>query len=264
MSMSAENEMSAAEFDTEYQRIIDIYGANKGEWKARPEQELARFFHRAKGAGWTQECIAERVGKSPQRIAQQLKFGAFLDFSTRVEITGLPMSKLCEKDFRRYWQRTDKGECNDNVRFKAVLGMLEEAARFAMIPARDRVAPTILQDFASGKYHKLDEIQAKIDHPADLVKHELDRMVRGEYRGWRAERKPTGNTMKYRFFPAEAKVAKRATVEMKLIASTEIDTELGPIVEILRMEGKKNSVTISPMTVSHQAVLLQRLLDKWT
>jgi transcriptional regulator with XRE-family HTH domain len=254
------NKMSVAEFDAEYQRITDTYGKSKAEAGARFEQELARFFHRAKGAGWTQERIAKQIGKSQSYVSRLLCFGAFLGFMPVGINPEIPLKKLCERDFRRYWERTDKTEQNDNVRFKQVVRLLDEATRFANVPKRDRVAPAILEHFAGGKYAKLEEIQTKIDGPADLVKHELDRMVRGEYRGWRGDRKPTGDTMKYRFFPADKKTAKA----VKLIASTEIEIELGPIIEVLMMEGRKNSVTISPMTVDEQARKLKRLFENWT
>ena len=44
--------------------------------------------------------LSQVVGLSPQRVAQLLKFGAFLNFSTGVEKRNIPRS-FSEREFRR-------------------------------------------------------------------------------------------------------------------------------------------------------------------
>jgi hypothetical protein len=56
--------------------------------------------------GWTKEKLAEKEGKSPQWIAQRLRFGRFLNFSTMVEKTETLPKNLTERKFRKYWERT--------------------------------------------------------------------------------------------------------------------------------------------------------------
>jgi hypothetical protein len=47
--------------------------------------------------------------------------------------------------------------------------------------------------------------------------------------------------------------------------SVEVLTEqLAPIIEALRIEGRKNMATIAPAQVAYLAARLKKLLDEWT
>jgi hypothetical protein len=65
------------------------------------------LFYRS---GWTQEELAKKEGKSPQWVAQRIRFGRFLNFSTAVEI-GFGLVSLALKnvlDERQWVGRLDK------------------------------------------------------------------------------------------------------------------------------------------------------------
>ena len=69
-------------------------------------------------SGWTQEALAAKEKKSPQWIAQRIRFGRFLSFSTDVEnLKNLPKN-LSERRFRSYWERT--GKSSGKVRCRAL------------------------------------------------------------------------------------------------------------------------------------------------
>jgi hypothetical protein len=69
--------------------------------------------------------LAKKEGKSAGWITQRLRFGRFLTFLTTVSNSeSLPLN-LTERRFRQYWERTDKSETNERIRFLAVRRLIE-------------------------------------------------------------------------------------------------------------------------------------------
>ena len=67
--------------------------------------------------GWTQEQLAQKEGKTQAHVGKVLRFGRFLTFSS-VELNAeFVPTNLTEFRFRQYWERTDKTEINEPVRF---------------------------------------------------------------------------------------------------------------------------------------------------
>lgn len=65
------------------------------------------MFYRS---GWTQEQLAKVEGCSVAQVSRRLRFGQFLAFlenSPMGEKSEITTSKLIERRFRDYWERTD-------------------------------------------------------------------------------------------------------------------------------------------------------------
>lgn len=70
---------------------------------------LAELYYRS---AWTQEELAKVEGCSNRIMAYRLTFGRFLAFATG----GSNPRNLCERTFRKYWERTDKANGNERQR----------------------------------------------------------------------------------------------------------------------------------------------------
>jgi hypothetical protein len=110
-----------------------------------------------------------------------------------------------------------------------------------------------LEQFADGKWHPLSIIARKIDREEGRVRRTLDRMLKKQAYGCRAERKKVGQHFEYRIFRLD-----------KTISSSELIEKLTPILKGLKAEGTKNMATMSPGTVAYLAGQLGRLLEEWT
>src|SRR5215467_7999780 len=121
--VSSTDRMTPSQYETARTQLRETYGDSKGEAGARFEQELAKLFERS---GWTQDELAKKEGKSRRFIAYQLTFGRFLNFGTSgSNLENLPQN-LTERRFRSYWERTDKGERKEALRFREVIKLMQE------------------------------------------------------------------------------------------------------------------------------------------
>ncbi len=82
------------------------------------DQEMARLFNES---GWTQERIAEKVGKSRSWVTLRLTLGRFLSLVTTGHQNQKPPGNLTERRFRSLYRQT-KG--SESARFQAVADML--------------------------------------------------------------------------------------------------------------------------------------------
>jgi hypothetical protein len=248
------NRFSVGDYERERQAIWDTYGDSSAEAIARRDQALAKLFYRS---GWTQEELAQKEGKSQRHIGRLLCFGRFLNFSP----TGLnpksdlfaPPANLTERRFRSFWERGDKSEGNERIRFQAVIDLMRREATF-MRERRPKIGPALVDRFGDGKWHGLATMAKALATEEEHVAATLHTMgaLRGTY-GANCERKRVGAGWHYRIF--------RNT---RTISSDELSAKLGPLIELLEVEGKKNVVTISVGAVARIATLLRRQLDAWT
>jgi hypothetical protein len=72
--------------------------------------------------GWTQERIAQKVGKKKTWVCYRLRFGAFLAFTSGERIK-FSTENLTERRFRSCWART-KGK--EAARFEQVVKLLSD------------------------------------------------------------------------------------------------------------------------------------------
>jgi hypothetical protein len=246
--------MSEAEYERQRAELRATYGDNAKEANSKREQAFAKFFY---CSGWTQEQLAKKEGQSPSRVAQRLKFGAFLAFlenSTMVEKSANPVFKtLSERKFREYWDRVGKTETNDRARFLEVARLMEEETTLSRSHANKRIGHLIVDKFADAKWHAIETIANKVVASQEDVEATLDLMrEKGTYRS-KCERRTAGKTFQYRIFR-----------QTRTISSDELITKLTPLIEGLITEGKKHPATVSISAVARFAALLKRQLDEWT
>jgi len=241
--------ITESEFDRERAKLREQYGDSSVEAAAKRDQALAVLFYRS---GWTQEELATKEGKGQQHIGRSLRFGRFLNFTpTGVNAESIP-NNLTERRFRSYWEQTDKADTNERTRFREVSMLMQEDFR-AVRPRRSPIGKAIIENFADGKWHRVETIAEKIEAAPDNVEATLDHMRKNGTYGSKCERKKVGTGFQHRIFHSE-----------KQISSNELVEKLGPIIEGLKLEGKKNMATMSPGTVAALAALLQKQLDEWT
>lgn len=242
----APRRMSAEDYKREREQIRATYGDNSAEATALRDQALARLFY---VSGWTQEELGKAEGATQPYIGRKLLFGRFLSFMPSGHIP----RNLSERRFRRYWERTDKTEGNERIRFQAVAHLIESDIRLHRRPGpKSDLGKRIVEHFADGKWHKQESFAPKLDAPDDDVAAVLENMrATGAYR-CHCERKKVGASWSYRIFHHDG----------RLIALDALLQDLGPILERLKIEGRKTLASISPAAVAILAHELEQLIEK--
>lgn len=241
--------MTETEYERERARLRELYGENSTQAAAKRDQALAVLFARS---GWTQEQLAQKEKRSPQWVARRLRFGRFLNFSPMGENPDSLPNNLTERRFRQYWERSDKTETNERIRFLAVRRLIEEET-VAHRTRRPKIGKAIVEQFGDGEWHALAKIAAATaegdeEHAAATIR---TMMALGTY-GVKAESRPYRASQQFRIFRAAQSVS-----------SEEIRTKLDPVIAGLEAEGKKNMATMSPGTVARLAFQLRQLRDDW-
>jgi hypothetical protein len=121
---------------------------------------------------------------------------------------------------------------------------------------RPQIGKAVLEKFRDGKWHSLDAIveeMAPTGASFDHVKAMVEQMRWRATYNTRCERKSVGGKPHYRMFPQE-----------NLVSIGELTDKLGPLIEGLKVEGKKNMATISISKVAMIAVQLERQLKEWS
>ena len=263
--MAAENvlqhpagRMTVSDYNQERAALRATYGETAAERSAIYDQALVRLFLRS---GWTQEQLAVVEKRSPQWVAQQLRFGRFVEFSTAVEIpkSGLiPLQSLSEGRFRRYWGRTDPKEGNERKRFLAVVELMSDETTLSRPHVIKRpIGRANKQTSADGTWHRLATITAKVQEAQPTATSaDVEAVLKGMVaHGWYdvfAEKQKGGQT--YRVVNGG-----RRKIDLVVLMQ-----ELGPIIEGLKTEGQKNMARMSPGTVARLTCQLERLLAKLT
>jgi len=247
-------QMTEAQYTVERQRIRATYGDTATEHTGAFDQDLARLIFRSK---WSDSKLAKHEGKTERWVRYRTTFGAFLDFGTTV-----PIPKSCtERRFREFWDRTDPNETNVRIRFREVARLMEEKLSLSKPPTnKPKVAKVILEDFADGKWHRLTTIvagvQAKEPQATEGdVKAVLFSMCKTGARHTAAERRRGGgNSWSYRIVRG---VGRKVDVDVLV-------HELGPIVQALKVEGRKHIAEASPAAIASLAKQLEVILERLT
>jgi transcriptional regulator with XRE-family HTH domain len=259
------NRMTAEDFDRERADLDARLPRDSKRLAALRDQEWAKLFYRS---GWTQEELAKAEGKSRPYIDKLLRFGRFLDFDPIGSNPENPRKTLTEGRFRSYWERTDKKESNERIRFQAVIrlmaedeemrrerGLLEKEERTNLKAAR-QLGEDIRNAFCDGKFHRLTTIANQIKAPEHDVQAFLDSALTGKG-ATRTEKKKHGKSFAYRIFKNSRRTGQR------FISPNELKLKLDPIINGLIAEGKKNSATVSTVAVADLARQLQKTIADW-
>lgn len=243
--------VTEAEYDRERARLRELYGDSARLAAAKRDQALARLFV---WCGWTQEELGRKEGKSQSHIAKVLRFGRFLTFSSTELNSDSSPNNLSEGRFRAYWERTDKHEMNERIRFATVQRLMAADIGVRRSP-RTQIRPAIIERFGDGEWHSCQDMAAAVaegdeEHVISVMSSFMDRSALK----FSAERRRAGKSFEYRLIRADG----------EKVAVDEIRTKLGPLIKGLIAEGKKNMATMSPGTVAMLAARLERQLLEWT
>jgi hypothetical protein len=253
--------MTEAAYRAEREQIRATYGdGSSTQARAASDQALAALFVRS---GWTQERLAEVEKKSRKWIEYHVRFGAFLDFGTTVPNPELDVvrARLTERAFRGYWAQTqDTG--NDRQRFLAVQKALRADLHISKSTApKPKALALAIKQLADGVWHREATIAAHaqkacaaLDPPIAVTEQDVHAVlyhmvVKGTH-GVRCEKKKGAKGWSYRLVRAGRTVKADAFL-----------SEIRPIVEALKAEGRKNMATMSPWTVAQLADRLEKLLE---
>ena len=241
--------MTESEYRLKRAEIRATYGDTAAERTGAYDQSLADLLYRS---GWTQEQLAKEEHKSRQWVEKNCRFGLFLDFATAVAIP----KNLTEWRFRGYWDRTDKDEPNERIRFRDVARLMnEELVLSKSHQKKQPIADAIKATCAGGAWHKLSTITTHVqavvkEATTEDVEAVLTGMVfKGHYNVFCEKKK-------------EVQVYRIVIGGNQKIDLVTLKHELGPIIEQLKAEGRKNSVTMSPGTVAYLTFKLEQLIDK--
>jgi hypothetical protein len=119
-------------------------------------------------------------------------------------------------------------------------------------PMSPRVGRDMVAKLRAGKWYSAKTVAEDAGVTERDVHSVLRTMCWRPQHGARAERKKVGNEIHYRIFKQDKKVS-----------AEELTTKLRPIVEGLKIEGKKNMATMVPAEVAMLAAKLERLLNEW-
>jgi hypothetical protein len=112
----------------------------------------------------------------------------------------------------------------------------------------------VIAAFGDGKWHKIETIAERAALPVDRVLTFIQkRNWAGGSRTATAEIKRVARTHHIRIYRKD-----------KAIASRELVERLGPLIDGLKAEGKKNMATISIAKIALIAGQLQSLVDEWS
>lgn len=253
--------MSEQQFDARLARINEQYEAHKEGAVATRDQEVARLFEQC---GWTQERIAQRMGKRQQWVSYRLIFGRFLEFTTSGCEHPSCTTNLTERRFREHWKRT-KGSEKD--RFEQVLHALEHGiphGRAALV-SKPGVREALLGTLADGKWYTVSQVTATVEESLPGVTEEQVTAGVGHTRrnppdGQRIEVKKIGRKCQYRLVSGSAAGGPEAPAK-GLEEVISLYEEARPLIEELRHWGKSSKWHQCPGELLKLAVKLERLFE---
>jgi hypothetical protein len=120
------------------------------------------------------------------------------------------------------------------------------------LPISHNVGRSIVAKCRAGRWHTASHMAEQAGVASDDVHRVMGMMCKYPTHGAQAEKKKVGSEYHYRIFK-----------QNKTVSVEELTTKLRPIVEGLKIEGKKNMATMVPAEVAMLAARLERLLNEW-
>jgi hypothetical protein len=242
--------MTEAEYRLHRAEIRATHGDTATERTGSYDQVLATLFY---CSGWTQEQLAGIESKSRQWIEKRVRFGRFLSVAT----AGAIPKNLTERRFRSYWERTDKTETNERIRFQAVQRLMADELTLSKNRSSTRnreLVTKILDRFGDGSWHRLKTIITQSEGlEADVVAVLTQMQTRGTYHTF-CERRKGGSSFDYRIVRGRGR-----TVDVDVLLQ-----KVSPIVQALQTEGRKHLAECSPGTIAMIAHDLKAILEQLT
>lgn len=242
--------MTEQQYEHERAALRATYGDSSTEATAKRDQAMALLFIRS---NWTQEELAKKERISKSSADRRLRFGRFLNFPPiggNAEYLPKKLRKLTEGTFRnKYWDHTEGS--NERQRFIEVQRLIADDLSLRQ-QAKPSINRALIEAFADGKWHSLEAMAKHLDTSIEHVKETLYNMNKLGRSGGYNKCKQIGKSFSYQIFRKE-----------RMISSQELTTKLGPIIDDLKAEGKKNMATMSPTAVAQIARTLEKILDTW-
>jgi hypothetical protein len=153
------------QFDAKWQRIHDEAKTAFGHLVAKRDQRIATLFV---DSGFTQQKIADHLGKSHQWVSQRLRFGRFCTYLSTT-VAKLPVN-LAERRFREFWSehggKVTAGTPAETKKFEAIVDSDAWQISMADSPPFDTLGG-ITENCVDNKWRSLAEIEEAIDVPDD-------------------------------------------------------------------------------------------------
>lgn len=117
-----------------------------------------------------------------------------------------------------------------------------------------KLGKDILNEFADGKWHRIETIAARVDRPVEeVLKHIQKRNWAGGSSRAKAEIKKVGRGHQVQIFRRD-----------KTVSTAELTEKLRPIIDGLMVEGRKGQIRVSTGQILSLGSQLRQLLDEWT
>lgn len=247
--------MTTEQFDARVRQIEQGYAHRRDGADAYRDQELARLFHECE---WTQERIAQRMGKTHAWVSFRLTFGAFLDFVTTGYKSLPPLDSLTERAFRRLYQGTrgPKAERFGQVVAKLGDGLPVGYRNLILKPGYRTVAVEVMAD---GQWRTVAQLtECLTEQFSEIDAHACANVLQGLSRsppkGWRVESKKISQKCQYRMRKASEKNLSRADV-------LTLYENVHPLIEELHHWGRTHEGLMSPVEIRKIATKLERIFD---
>ncbi len=246
--------MSEQQFDARIAAIDQEHARRREGADAYRDQEMARLFEQC---AWTQERIAERMGKKQPWVCKRLTFGRFLSFIP----VGISIDALTENRFREHWQRT-KGK--EEERFAQVAWRLEHSIPHGKAAQIEKpgVRLAVVECLADGKWYTIPQLAATAEESLpglteDQVQAALRMLRLRPPEGKEVKVKKIGKRSQYRLTKAAEKTRSPGVLD-------EIYDRVSLLIDELEECGRMHRYEMTPQAVLQIAVKLRRIFEEVT
>ena len=237
--------MEETQFESQWCHIQDQRAAKQEKVNGYFDQEAAKLFERC---GWTQQRIADKVGKSQPRVRQLLTYGRFLAFSTTGTNLTIP-ANLTERAFRSYWEAVPK-QAKEAKRFAAVVTLMESDEVVSSKPKTRKAA--VLAACSDGKFHTVERIaemaNCEVDEALQTIKYMKRKPSSVHIEDNNSKHKP-----KYKIQPGSGKKIDLAVVLDKLEPH---------LVEMERQGKATSAAEYAPSVILSAVAKLRKVLEE--
>jgi hypothetical protein len=270
----SENTMTEPEFDARIKQIDKGYAGKREGAEAYRDQELARLFIECK---WTQEKIAQEMGRTQPWVTYRLRFGRYLEIITRSYNSSRPTDSLTEYHFRKGWSTVAKEHPKETEaeRFGRVAEWLEanpplvgRSDKYGGVVKRQNIRPAIQEILSANKgfigtqelYSRVKEMFPGTQHKQ--INNALQWMQKKPPPGMILDARHNGHSHRYRLVHRRRPGAPTASVDPQVAGEMAIDALplIKECIEILKapVVGRQQTLAIDQLWKVQQ--MLEHLL----
>lgn len=241
--------MPEQDFELQWKYIHEQDEAIEEGRKGQKDQAIAQLFYACE---WTQEKIADKVGKSQQWVCCRLRLGRFLNFTTRCSKNANVPKNLTEGRFRKYWATTSGTE---EERFCQVAELMN--TELALVKPPQNVGERIVKAFAEAGWVTEEAIFAELeDVDQQSIRTALSRIKNNNTHGCMLEEKKDRGRRHVRItrLPKKEKIALGEVLKLR--------KELEPLLDEGESLTKVHRAELSPQSILFVFVRIKRILAK--